>query len=161
MAEPAVAEQTMEEWAKDLERSVGTSVAGDTYEVSRERVRMFARVMKYDDPIYFDVEAAKREGHPDLPCPPGYLGARIYNPFAESHGLRGLPGLRRLYGGMDLTLLETVYAGDELTTVNTPTSVTMRQSKLGLMLIHLSETAFTRVSDQKVVARKSDSFLFY
>ena len=43
------------------------------FEVERGRPRFFASTIGLKNPIYFDVEAAKRAGHRDLPAPPTFL----------------------------------------------------------------------------------------
>jgi N-terminal half of MaoC dehydratase len=43
------------------------------FEVERGRLRFFSRTIGLTDPIYFDVDAALRAGHRDLPVPPTFL----------------------------------------------------------------------------------------
>lgn len=157
----SAAEKTMEEWADELQSTVGESTPGQTLEVTTTGVRMFARALGYKDRVFYDVEAAKAKGYPNLLSPPGYLGTAIFDPDATEVPGRGPTFPRRLNGGMELDTIAPVFAGDILTTVRTPISVGVRQSKLGMMLIRVSETTFTRQSDGKVVAKRRDTALSY
>ena len=58
----------------DKERALQHAIAPLPFEVERGRLRFFARTIGLTDPIYLDVEAARRAGHRDLPVPPTFLG---------------------------------------------------------------------------------------
>lgn len=58
----------------DRDRALKHAIAPMPFEVERGRLRFFARTIGLTDPIYFDVEAARRAGHRDLPVPPTFLG---------------------------------------------------------------------------------------
>ncbi|MGH8918484.1 MAG: FAS1-like dehydratase domain-containing protein [Actinomycetes bacterium] len=45
----------------------------DPYEVSREKIREFARALGDDDPAYRDPAAARAYGHPDVIAPPTFV----------------------------------------------------------------------------------------
>lgn len=45
-------------------------VYAETYDMSREKIREFARATQSTDPVYFDVEAARAAGYADLVAPP-------------------------------------------------------------------------------------------
>src|SRR5262249_39710767 len=42
------------------------------YEVSREKIKEYARAIKDDSPAYFDPEVAKELGYPDVIAPPSF-----------------------------------------------------------------------------------------
>lgn len=44
----------------------------EPYEVSREKIREYARAIKDENPAYFDPEAAKALGYPDVIAPPSF-----------------------------------------------------------------------------------------
>src|SRR5689334_23683123 len=60
-----------------------------TYEVTTTSVRAFARGVGYTDPVYFDVEAARRAGYRSLPAPPTYLGTPVFIPGKSSDTFSG------------------------------------------------------------------------
>jgi hypothetical protein len=58
----------------DRDQALRHAIAPMPFEVERGRLRFFARTIGLTDPIYFDVDAARRAGHRDLPVPPTFLG---------------------------------------------------------------------------------------
>lgn len=57
----------------DREQALRHPIAPMTVEVERGRLRFFARTIGLTDPVYHDVDAARRAGHRDLPVPPTFL----------------------------------------------------------------------------------------
>src|SRR5499427_1646801 len=68
------------ELTDDMRKAIGSASPPWTYEVTTTSVRAFARGVGYTDPVYFDVEAAKRAGYRNLPAPPTYLGTPVFVP---------------------------------------------------------------------------------
>jgi hypothetical protein len=58
----------------DRDQALRHEIAPMPFEVERGRLRFFARTIGLTDPIYFDLDAARRAGHRDLPVPPTFLG---------------------------------------------------------------------------------------
>ncbi|RWA16428.1 MaoC family dehydratase N-terminal domain-containing protein [Mycolicibacterium elephantis] len=88
-----------------------------TVAVERGRVAMFAKAIGETDPIYFDVEAARAAGHPDLLAPPTFVfGLDLEHSdtlgVLEAHGVN-LSGV--LHGEQRFTYHRPVHAGDTLT----------------------------------------------
>ena len=67
-----------------MRAAIGKETAPWTYEVTTTSVRGFARGVGYTDPVYFDVEAARRAGYRHLPAPPTYLGTPVFIPGQSS-----------------------------------------------------------------------------
>jgi hypothetical protein len=57
----------------DRDKALRHEIAPIPFEVERGRLRFFARTIGLTDPIYFDLDAARRAGHRDLPVPPTFL----------------------------------------------------------------------------------------
>jgi hypothetical protein len=57
----------------DREQALRHPIAPMRVEVERGRLRFFARTIGLTDPVYHDVDAARRAGHRDLPVPPTFL----------------------------------------------------------------------------------------
>lgn len=141
-----------------------------THEVTTTSVRMFARGVGYTDPVYFDVEAARKAGYRSLPAPPTYLGTPVFIPGQSSDTFsgpnqqgpslnHGLPNL--LDGGTETEYFDTICAGDTLTAVSRLADLTTRESKsLGVMLLTTNETRYTN-QDGKVVAIQRGQAIFY
>ena len=123
-----------------------------TVEVDKTAVRMFARSVQYDDPLFYDEEFAKSKGYRSIPAPPHYLGTPIYDPNAPVRGARQLniPYRRNLNGGTDIEYLDQIVAGDVLTATSKLTELEETSGRLGPMLIVRTETTYRR--DGKVVA---------
>ncbi|MGW3044315.1 MaoC family dehydratase N-terminal domain-containing protein [Kitasatospora sp. NPDC001159] len=88
-----------------------------TVQVERGRLRFFAKATGQTDPVYTDVETARRAGHRDLPVPPTFffsLELEAPEPFAYLAALD--VDLRRvLHGEQAFTYHRPAYAGDTLT----------------------------------------------
>ena len=123
-----------------------------TVEVDKTAVRMFARSVQYDDPLFYDEEFAKSKGYRSILAPPHYLGTSIYDPNAPARGARQLniPYRRNLNGGTDIEYFDQIVAGDVLTATSKLTDLEETSGRLGPMLIVRTETTYRR--DGKVVA---------
>ena len=155
----------------EMKKAIGVESPPWTYEVTTTSVRAFARGVGYTDPVYFDIDAAKKAGYRSLPAPPTYLGTPVFIPGQSSdtfsapnngmpsvnHGLSGL-----LDGGTETEYLEQICAGDTLTAVSRVSDLQIRESKsLGKMLISTMETTFTNQASGKVVATQRAQAIFY
>lgn len=130
---------TMEELAERC----GTVLSTWDCEVDRTSIRMFARAVGYTGPIYFDLEAARAAGHPDLPMPPGMTPLQIWVP-----GEVRLPTpitvagtTKRLNGGNDMISFADGYQGPYRGS-HWLHGVYERQGSLGRMCITESEYRF-------------------
>ena len=136
----------------EMRAQIGVESEPWTVEVDKTAIRMFARSVQYDDPLFYDEEFAKSRGYRTIVAPPHYLGTPIYNPNAPARGTRQLniPYRRNLNGGSDIEYFDTIQAGDVLTASSKLTDLEETSGRLGPMLIVRSETIYRR--DGKVVA---------
>ncbi|MGV9802161.1 MaoC family dehydratase N-terminal domain-containing protein [Mycobacterium sp. NPDC003449] len=75
----------------------GTTLPATTLDVERGPIRLFAKAIGEDNPIYFDAAAARKAGYPDIVVPPTFL---------TSHASGGDDLMRALVGaGADLRRL--------------------------------------------------------
>ena len=149
---------------------VGVASEPWTLEVTTTSIRAFARGVGYQDPVYFDLEAAAAAGYPSLPAPPTYLGTPVFHPQACEptygtpirSGPKLEPGLAGLLDGGTETVYErTPLAGDVLTTRSTVVDLETKQSgALGTMLVVTTETTYTDVEGQ-LVARQRSQTIYY
>lgn len=104
---------------------IGTRKAGGTLLVTRSRLRFFAKATGQTDPVFVDVDAARRAGYPDLPVPPTfYFGVDIEAPDTIQHLVDlGIDVRAVLHGGLDFTYHAMAFAGDELTSSSVITDV--------------------------------------
>lgn len=85
-------------------------------DVERGRVAMFAKAIGETDPVYFDVEAARAAGHPDLLAPPTFVfGLDLEHSdtlgVLQAHGV-DLSAV--LHGEQRFTYHRLIHAGDTL-----------------------------------------------
>jgi len=158
------------ELTQEMKDKIGWKSQPWTYEVTTTSVRAFARGVGYTDPIYFDVDAAKKAGYRNLPAPPSYLGTTVFIPgqtddtFSFPPGYSpeidsGMTGL--LDGGTEVEYFDTICAGDTLTAVNRLTDLSVKESKsLGKMLVVSTEATYKN-QDDKVVAIQRSQIIFY
>ena len=100
-----------------LNRSlIGQTRPGGSLLIDRSRLRLFAKAIGQTNPIFFDVDAARRAGHPDLPVPPTfYLSVELEVPEPLDFLSEMDVDLRSvLHGGQSFQYHGTAHAGDEL-----------------------------------------------
>jgi hypothetical protein len=141
-----------------------------TYEVTTTSVRAFARGVGYTDPVYYDIEAAKKAGYRNLPVPPTYIGTPVFIPGKSddtfSEPTEGMPALEHgltnvLDGGTEIEYFDTICAGDTLSAVRSISNLEVKDTKsLGKMLILTIENVY-RNQDGKKVAVLRQQALFY
>jgi hypothetical protein len=161
--EAHLADEVME-LTPEMKAAIGKGGDPTTYEVTTLGIRTFARAVGYKNPIYFDAEEAKKQGHPGLVAPPGYFGMPVFNPFAPASRRVEFesPFTRNLNGGTAVEPLERIYAGDILEAVTSLTNLQIVPSRAyGQMMIRNSQTVYTRKSDGKVVAKTRGTSLSY
>lgn len=84
--------------------------------IERGRVQQFVRAVDESDPIFSDLVAARRGGHPDLPVPPTFLFCADLDVF-DPLGLLGALGVdlhRVLHGEQSFVYHAPVHAGETL-----------------------------------------------
>lgn len=123
---------------------IGRHTARTTVRIERGRLRLFARVLGQDDPVYSDLEAARAAGHPDLPVPPTFLmGLEIetedvYRTFDSL----GVSLYDVLHGEQTFVYHDTAYAGDELVLDTSISDVYQRKG--GALQFIVRRTEITR-----------------
>ena len=96
---------------------VGSTRPGASLLVSRSRLRFFAKATGQQDPVYVDVEAARRAGHRDLPVPPTFFFS-VDLEMPDSFGYLvdlGVDLRAVLHGEQEFVYHRLAYAGDVLT----------------------------------------------
>jgi acyl dehydratase len=92
--------------------------ASASYEVSREKIREFARAIGDANPAYTDPEAARALGHPDVLAPPTFLTVLAFRfgadgPVADPD--LGMDYSRVVHGEQRFLHHRPVHPGDVLT----------------------------------------------
>jgi N-terminal half of MaoC dehydratase len=138
----------------ELRALIGREWPPVLHEVERTGIRMWARAVGLEDPIYHDEEAARAEGFERLPAPPGFVGVPRMRPGDPEPGppIRGLhPELNRsLNGGTEFEYRSPILAGDELVATTRIVDLKQRSGSVGPMLLITRETTYRR--DEEEVA---------
>jgi acyl dehydratase len=101
--------------------AIGKSWPAFEYEVGKEKIGEYARVMGIESPVHFDRDAAHEAGYRDVVAPPmfavvyssGAVGPALFDPDVEMNFAA------MVHGGQDFDWGEPVVSGDTITTVNT------------------------------------------
>lgn len=146
----------------EMRTQIGVDREPVEFEVTTTSVRMFARAVGYDDPVYYDRAEAQRRGYANLPAPPGYLGTPVFDP-SRADPTFGAPrsaqaGVRSPYklvlnGGTDVEYTGVaICAGDVLTGVAHLEALNERYSPAlaGPMLVQITATTYTNQKGEVV-----------
>jgi hypothetical protein len=138
---------------------VGRSWPAVTYEVEAAGIRMWARAVGFDDPVYYDEGVAHERGFERIPAPPGYVGAPVLGIGDPEPGppIRGLhPDVQRsLNGGTEFDYRDPILAGDKLIATTTIAAIRERQGSIGQMLLFFRETHYERAGDVVAIMRQT------
>ncbi|RFA18786.1 MaoC family dehydratase N-terminal domain-containing protein [Subtercola boreus] len=96
-----------------------------SYLVGREKIREFARAVFSQNPLNFDLEAARAAGYPDLVAPPTF-GVVIQERALEqllAAPDAGIDFSRVVHGDQRFSFSRPIVAGDELSATLTVASV--------------------------------------
>ena len=96
--------------------AIGLRMPTYSIEVERGQLRLFAKATGQTDPVYWNEEAARAAGHPDLPIPPTYLFCLELS-GSDPQVLRDRLGIdvsRILHGEQRFRYHRLAHAGDTL-----------------------------------------------
>ena len=112
-------------------QAVGKSWEPVSYEVGREKIREYAQVIGFDDPVYLDAGAARSEGFRDVVAPPmfcvvysaGAMGPVIFDPEVAMNFAAMVHGSQEFEWGVP------VCSGDVISTTASCLSIEERDGK--------------------------------
>jgi acyl dehydratase len=112
--------------------AVGKTYPSVTYAVGREKVKEYAAAVGETNPLYFDVDAARKAGYADVVAPPMF--ACVYSAPAVTPGMFdpevGVDFARMVHGAQEFVWGPLVVAGDEVTTTATVKDISERGGML-------------------------------
>ena len=98
--------------------AVGKEWPATTYEVGKEKIGEYARVIGLDNPVHFDREAARAAGYRDVVAPPMFCV--VYSRLALAPAILdpvvGINFAMMVHGGQEFEWGEPACSGDEITT---------------------------------------------
>jgi acyl dehydratase len=99
--------------------AIGKEWPAATYQVGREKIKEYARALGIENPVHFDVEAARAAGFRDVVAPPMF--AVVYSGPALAPAIFdeavGINLATMVHGGQEFEWSEPACSGDEITTV--------------------------------------------
>jgi acyl dehydratase len=98
--------------------AIGKEWPGTNYQVGREKIKEYATALGIDNPVHFDVGAAREAGFRDVVAPPMFavvysgpaLGPVLFDPEVEMNFAA------MVHGGQEFEWGEPVCSGDEIKT---------------------------------------------
>jgi acyl dehydratase len=111
--------------------AVGKEWPGVTYQVGREKIKEYANALGIENPVHFDVEAARAAGFRDVVAPPMFavvysapaMGPVMFDPEV------GMNFAAMVHGGQEFEWGEPVCSGDEVTTTPKCLSIEEKDGK--------------------------------
>ncbi|MBK5219057.1 MAG: MaoC family dehydratase N-terminal domain-containing protein [Thermoleophilia bacterium] len=107
--------------------AVGKTWPASTYQVGREKIKEYANALGIENPVHFDVEAARAEGFRDVVAPPMF--AVVYALPAMAPAILdpevGINFATMVHGGQVFEWGEVACSGDDITT--TPVCVSIEE----------------------------------
>jgi acyl dehydratase len=98
--------------------AIGKEYPPTTYQVGREKIKEYTTVLGIDNPVHFDVEAARAAGFRDVVAPPMF--AVVYSSPAAGPAMLdpevGMNFAAMVHGGQEFEWGEPACSGDEITT---------------------------------------------
>jgi len=150
----------------ELEALVGTVVERRSGVVCAAEFQRYAAAVGDYNPLYFDRDAARAAGHPDVVMPPMFV-TYVVAPIVGLTKLRPdgipldrgepipLPG-KRLAGGQEAEYHAWAYPGDTLTATTRIASITEKHGRSGRFVVLTRESSFeNQHGDLVAVVRRS------
>jgi acyl dehydratase len=111
--------------------AVGKEWPSTTYQVGREKIREYANALEIENPVHFDVEAARAAGFRDVVAPPMF--AVVYSSPAMAPAMFdpdvAMNFAAMVHGGQQFEWDEPACSGDEITTTARCASIEERDGK--------------------------------
>jgi acyl dehydratase len=111
--------------------AVGKEWPATTYEVGMEKIREYATVLGFENPVHFDREAARAAGYRDVVAPPMF--AVVYSSPAMAPAMFDddveMNFAAMVHGGQEFEWGEPACSGDEITTTARCASIEEKDGK--------------------------------
>ena len=149
-----------------LKGLLGTTTGPVINEVERGSIRRYADAVDDPNPLYSDVEYARKSKYREIICPPGFFGwaKKVSNESVEMMGKvfgtlieAGL--LRILDGGVEYDLFLPVRAGDTLTWYARFADAKERVGKDGSRMVFITMELTFINQNGDTVAKRRQTFL--
>jgi acyl dehydratase len=143
---------------------VGRTTVSPPYPVTRADIAKFALAIGARDPIHFDPEAARAQGHPDVVAPLGfYVAVRLQSqnlvPLDELNADGVSPGLtppsrasKIMAGDTRARFHRRIHAGDAITLTTTISGIREKRGRSGPFILVSYSLEYTDQGGEAVVS---------
>jgi acyl dehydratase len=123
-------------------RHVGVVSEPRVIDVEKGQLKFFAKATGETNPVYFDEDAARAAGHPDIPAPPTFtFSLQLGAPAARGDLFAdvGVDMRNVLHGEQSFRHRHMIYAGDRISLTTTTTDI--YEKKGGALEFIVQDTA--------------------
>ncbi len=150
--------------SEKLQKLIGTRSEPVIFKVEEGAIQRYAEAIGDPNPLYNDIDYARKSKFGRLICPPGFTGwpvkhRRITEGPVELLVKAGAP-TRLLDGGVEFEFFEPIGAGDMLAASTTITEITERQTRLGKTLFTSVEVKYVNQNGSLVLKAKQTFIMF-
>lgn len=142
----------------DVKRLIGFEYKPWSFEVEKGKIKEFVQAIGDDNPIYYDIEAAKKEGFQGIPIPLTFLQV-VDNwggySFQERMEMLQLNPVKILHGGQEFQHHKEIYAGDVLTSISRIIDVVTKTGSTGEMDFITTEIMYYNQHGEFVATSKN------
>ncbi|RLL46867.1 MaoC family dehydratase [Oceanobacillus piezotolerans] len=136
---------------------IGMEMEPYTFKVEQGKIREFVQAIGDSNPIYYDIESAKREGFENIPIPLTFLTAVEFwggDNFLEHLSNFQVNPVRVVHGEQEYDLIQDIYAGDILTVTLKVVNVVVKHGSTGGMDLITTENKYKNQKNELVAISK-------
>jgi len=146
---------------EELRKLIGVPSEPIIFKVEEGAIQRYAQAIGDPNPLYNDIDYARKSKHGRLMCPPGFTGWPVKGGISvfklvDTLVKAGAPP-RLLDGGVEFEFFEPVGAGDTLVATTKIVDISEKETKMGKTMFTTLETTFLNQNGN--VALKSRSTL--
>lgn len=148
----------------EMKKVIGVESEPTTIEVEKEPIRRFAEAIGDPNPVYYDVDHARKLGYRSIIAPPGFHPQYCFplkksKAVAEGPRVRS-PFTRSLNGGNEYEFFQPIQAGDVLTMTTRVSDIYERDGRMGKMLFIVTENVFRNQKKEMVLIMRNISISY-
>jgi hypothetical protein len=108
--------------------------------VPRWKITQFANAIRETNPIYYDLEEAKKQGYRDIPLPPTFFARMTYSGNKNFYATIGIDFQKLLDGGREFNYYTQSVAGDTIVYQTKVENIVEKEGSRGKMDIVTAKT---------------------
>ena len=148
----------------ELKRMIGVPSEPVVFKVEAGAIQRYAQAIGDSNPLFNDVDYAKKSKYGRMICPPGFAGWPVKAGFSvfklvDSLIKAGAP-TRLLDGGVEFEFLEPIGAGDTLVATTKIASITEKETKMGKTMFTTIEITFLNQNGNVALKSRSTMIQF-